>query len=55
MFLLNFFNLGMLLAPPEEAKDEAAKLLVVLNSLARMERPQHKNVVVGNVFTKARS
>jgi len=40
-------------ATPEDAKRETEKLLVVLNGLARMERPQHRNVVVGNVFCKA--
>lgn len=37
---------------PEEAKDETTKLLAVLNGLARMEKPAHKNVAVGPTFVK---
>src|SRR5262245_39078805 len=36
----------------DAARDEAAKALVLLNSLARMENPEHRNVKLGNAFFK---
>jgi hypothetical protein len=35
---------------PEEAEEEAAKKLVLLNGLARLEKPEHRNVGVGDAF-----
>ena len=35
---------------PEEAEEEATKKLVLLNGLARLENPEHRNVGVGDAF-----
>jgi hypothetical protein len=35
---------------PEEAEEEATKKLVLLNGLARLETPEHRNVGVGDAF-----
>src|SRR5260370_24138551 len=35
---------------PEKAEEEATKKLVLLNGLARLENPQHRNVGIGNEF-----
>ena len=40
-------------ATPADARDAAAKVLVTLNGLARMENPEHRNVELGNEFFKA--
>jgi hypothetical protein len=35
---------------PQEAEEEATKKLVLLNGLARLENPEHRNVGVGDAF-----
>jgi hypothetical protein len=37
-------------ATPQQACDEASKILVLLNGLARLENPKHRNVDLGDCF-----
>jgi hypothetical protein len=39
-------------ATPDAAKEAATELLVILNSLARIQNPKHRNVGLGSLFIK---
>jgi hypothetical protein len=50
-------KLGWLYSPkfdcattPQEAQEEATRMLVLLNGLARLKNPQHRNVGLGDVL-----